>query len=474
MAMTTTIEMKTDTLRTVASGAHSAFIPQLPAEFEIKGPIGQGGMGVVLRARQKSLDRDVAIKVLPRQLSRNRKEAAALLNEARLCARLRHPNIVPVHQVALTRDDSVFVVMELLEGTTLQNHVSHTLAGVRTVTRRRMQSLLTFAFPVLFQLCDALEAAHAASVIHRDVKPANIQIDGEGRVRLMDFGIAILNEPSSAVAGCAGTLAYMAPEQYLSPETVDHRCDIYAVGGIIHFFLTGKPPRPDRTLTSIHTDGTFEPRTFEELASKGIPRSLLGIMTRALAANPEQRYSSIFELRSALEACYARTLTVRPHALWKPTLAAIFCTAAAIAALVYMPRHTGDGSRAAPAMTRAETLLHDIDRHLARPDLTPAQHGLLVGWRNELDTYLDRNNEARAVELGEYALTYIEREELRSLAQTLVSLSEKAGSSKPLHAAIRRYNGRVDRAITDTSVREDIRSLRSEGLALLVSVQNSL
>ncbi len=476
--MAGSISSETTATDSKASGlAGDARVPPLPHDFQVKEIVGKGGMGLVLRAYQRTLDRDVAIKVLSGEYSKKPKDAHELLKEARLCARLRHPNIVQIHQASLAEDGSVFIVMELLRGKTLRQHTERTLSGVRHVSAGRMRSVLSFSFPVLFQLCDALSAAHAGGVVHRDVKPDNIQIDESGRVRLMDFGIAILQKAQGGRIRAAGTPAYMAPEQMQSPKTVDHRCDVYAMGGVIHFLLTGNPPRAGKGVAGVVVEDMIDASLCDDLAAKGVPHALLNAMTRALDANPDNRFQSMEEMREALEAAYSRALTTRPPAriARKAMMAAAVCSLAAVSAVIVVPRLSADrGGSSDPAGARAREQLREVEQQLARADLPEDQRGLFAAWETEIGALLAEGEAQRASEVGDYARHYIEREQLRSLSQALAGLAKKSAIPASLRNDALRYTARVDEALGAGDDYDTLPALRAEGMTLLASLHDAL
>ena len=197
--------------------------------------IGAGGMGAVYKARQKGLDRFVAIKILPEEFARDVKFALRFTREARTLARLNHPNIVSVFEFGNV-GDTYYFLMEYVEGSTLRDVV-----GARQLTAPQ-------ALAIVPHLCDALQYAHDKGVIHRDIKPENILISVDGAVKIADFGLSrILDNESQPLALTAthqvmGTPRYMAPEQMEGAHGVDHRADIYSLGVVIYEMLTGELP----------------------------------------------------------------------------------------------------------------------------------------------------------------------------------------------------------------------------------------
>ena len=222
------------------STAVSSFIPPAPEELARRIPnlevielLGQGGMGVVYKGRQPLLDRYVAIKVVRPDYQTDGEFQERFLREARLLARLRHPYIVSVFDVGKS-DQLYYLVMEFVEGASLRR-----LLEDGSISERN-------ALEFVPQIAEALQHAHEAGVVHRDVKPENVLVDTLGRVRLVDFGLATLFGPNVSRNPdddrVAGTLGYMAPEQFTMPETVDHRADIYSTGVVFYELLAKELP----------------------------------------------------------------------------------------------------------------------------------------------------------------------------------------------------------------------------------------
>ncbi len=253
----------------------NAVLPQ----FEVLKMLGQGGMGAVYLARQLTLDRLVAIKILP-TIEGDSHFAARFGREARALARLSHPHIVTVHDAGKTESGIYYLVMEYVDGTDLR-HV------LRSGSLPPEQALAIV--PVI---CDALIYAHKQGIVHRDIKPENILLDQEGRVKIADFGLAKMMVSSHAedvltmTRQVLGTPYYMAPEQARSGGAVDHRADIYALGVVFYEMLTGELPR-----------GNFPPPS--ERAS--VDRRLDPIVMRSMASDPDQRYQAVSELKTDVE-----------------------------------------------------------------------------------------------------------------------------------------------------------------------------
>ncbi len=271
--------------------------------YRIKEQIGAGGMGVVYRARDQRLDRDVALKVLPPgsladegSRSRFRKEALAL-------SRLSHPNIAVVHDFD-TQEDTDFLVMELIPGMTLEEKlIASTVAE-------------TEALKWVIQLLEGLTAAHEQGVIHCDIKPSNLRVTPDGRIKILDFGLAKLLKHADAVSitmsitqdhGVAGTLAYMSPEQ-LRGSPPDERTDTYAVGCVLYEITTGQRPFPE-TNAPLMIDSILNKTPARPTALKPtIAAGLEYIILKSLDRDPGCRYQSASEMLADLRRLAASTL----------------------------------------------------------------------------------------------------------------------------------------------------------------------
>lgn len=250
------------------------FFPTL----EILEVIGEGGMGVVYRARQRGLDREVALKVLADRVAEVPGFAERFEQEARALARLDHPNIVRVHDAG--RAGGLFyLVMEYVKGETLRERAART------------KSTPEEALGLVRQLSDALQYAHEQGVIHRDVKPENVILDGAGKPKIADFGLAKMaaeeiETPALTMTGQAmGTPLYMAPEQIERPRSVDHRADIYGLGVLLYELWTGELPIGRFELPSDRVDVT---RAHDE------------VVLKALAKDPSKRFASAAAFSAAL------------------------------------------------------------------------------------------------------------------------------------------------------------------------------
>ncbi len=253
--------------------------------FELVARVGLGGFGTVWKARDTELDRTVAVKI-PRKGQLAREEVEQFFREARSAAQLRHPNIVPVHEVG--RDaDTIFIVSDLIRGVSL----SDWLSGATPNSREIAQLMTTIA--------DALHHAHQKGVIHRDLKPPNILLDDHGQPHIMDFGLAKreVGEITMTVDGhILGTPAYMSPEQAAGEgHWTDRRTDIYSLGVILFRMITGELPFRGNAQMQIHQRLTEDPPDPRKL-NRHIPRDLCTISLKCLERDPNRRYPTAKEL----------------------------------------------------------------------------------------------------------------------------------------------------------------------------------
>ncbi len=263
--------------------------------------IGEGGMGVVWKAEDTKLHRHVALKVLPPSMASDPGRRARFEREARAVAALNHPNIVTLHSVE-ELGGVHFITMELVEGQTLSQLVPR--SGLA------LGQLLEIAIP----LADAVSRAHRAGITHRDLKPDNVMIDADGRLRVLDFGLAKLQEPSGLQTGpealtatavteegtILGTVAYMSPEQ-AEGKDVDPRSDVFSLGTILYEMVSGE--RPFKGDTNVSTIGAIlkdHPASVTEI-KPSLPNHLGRIIRRCLAKDPDRRYQTALEVRNELQ-----------------------------------------------------------------------------------------------------------------------------------------------------------------------------
>jgi serine/threonine protein kinase len=260
-------------------GEIAKYFPQL----EVLELLGQGGMGAVYKARQRRLDRLVALKILPPDAGRDPAFAERFTREARALARLSHPHIVSVHDFGET-ESLYYFIMEFVDGANLR----------QVLEANRLQP--DQAIPIVPQICDALQYAHDEGIVHRDIKPENILLDKKGRVKIADFGLAKLlgamphDIRLTGTRQVMGTPHYMAPEQLEKPLAVDHRADIYSLGVVFYEMLTGELPLGRFALPS------------EKVAVDG---RLDEVVLRALEKEPDRRYQRASEMQTDVAAITA-------------------------------------------------------------------------------------------------------------------------------------------------------------------------
>jgi tRNA A-37 threonylcarbamoyl transferase component Bud32 len=243
--------------------------------------IEQGGMGAVYKAVQKSLNRTVAVKLLP-QVHRNKETfAERFKREAHALAQLNHPHIIAVHDFGETPDGQMYYVMEYVSGMDLQHLLKRAPPEPRQILR------------IITQVCEALQFAHEHGIVHRDIKPANILIDERGNVKVADFGLAKVVGPQSvdytATGMTLGTPDYIAPEALDQSKNIDHRADIYSLGVMIYELFTGHVPK-----------GVWEPPSIRSGADKGID----AVVSKAMQNNPEKRYQHVRDMTQVLEKLF--------------------------------------------------------------------------------------------------------------------------------------------------------------------------
>jgi len=275
-------------------------------QYEILGPLGAGSMGEVYRARDSRLNRDVAIKVLPRLVSAEPDRLQRFEIEAKAAAALSHPNILSVFQMG-THDGTPYLVTELLEGKTLAESL------------RRGPLPLRQSIEFAVQIAHGLAAAHAKGIVHRDLKPENLFVAKDGRIKILDFGLAKVTPSKQSPTNLAttitrlgvamGTVGYMSPEQ-VRGQVTDHRTDIFAFGAILYEMVMGQ--RTFQRATEADTVSAIlneEPPPISQL-SPDMPLPLERVIRRCLEKNSEQRFHSASDLAFALEALSDPTWTL--------------------------------------------------------------------------------------------------------------------------------------------------------------------
>jgi eukaryotic-like serine/threonine-protein kinase len=335
--------------------------------YEISGAIGAGGMGEVYRARDSRLGRDVALKVLPHQVTADPDRLARFEREARSSSALNHPNIVTIHDFATAGDDC-YLVMELIRGESLRDLISR-----GPIPQKKL-------FAIAAGIADGLAAAHAAGIIHRDLKPENVMVTNEGTPKILDFGLVKANPDSDAAnsptevrvtsAGVIlGTVTYMSPEQARG-QSVALQSDQFALGLMLYEMATATHPfkraSPYETVTAILHEDTPP-------LGDSFPEPFVWIVERCLAKDPAERYASTIDLAHDLAALRDRVGSGRSRARSTDTpkrkitlaRAALLAAAAALAAVALFAL--------GPAMTQRQPagIVDPIQVHIATPNFEP-------------------------------------------------------------------------------------------------------
>ncbi len=293
-------------------------IGQTLGHYEIIEKLGEGGMGVVYLARDTGLSRTVAIKILPAHATSDPERKRRFVQEAKAASALNHPNIVTIYEIGSDRGVD-FIAMEYLKG--------HTLAELLSRKPLTVKQAIEYAMAV----AEALAAAHAGGIVHRDLKPANIMITDEGRVKVLDFGLAKLTETTTSDEFAAtqtlaavteegtilGTVQYMSPEQAEGGK-IDHRSDIFSFGAVLYEMLAGRRAFHGAKRISILADILHkEPAPIAEIV-EGVPRELEKIIARCLRKDPRRRFQVMDDVRLALEDSADETEKAPPVAQASP------------------------------------------------------------------------------------------------------------------------------------------------------------
>ncbi len=359
-------------------------------QFVLQKFIGGGGMGVVFRALDTTLNREVAVKVLSRDQSTDDEALRRFRNEAQSAARLNHDNIARVHYVGEDRGVH-YIVFEFIEG-----------VNIRDLVEQKGPLPLVEAVSFTYQIAQALAHASQRDVIHRDIKPSNVLITPDGKAKLVDMGLARLNQVAQAdndltASGVTlGTFDYISPEQARDPRSADVRSDLYSLGCSFFYMLTGRPPFPNGTvlqkLLQHQADHPPDPRGVRP----ELPVDVSGILARLLAKNPAQRYQQADELIAALSALgeklgmqlsSPRTIWTAPrprgpiarwrhHLPWVVPLAALFLIVLALDLSGTADRGEDEvvGAAVSPAATRPAPLRDpDADRAKSHGPTTTAE-----------------------------------------------------------------------------------------------------
>jgi hypothetical protein len=270
--------------------------------YTIKTEIGRGGMATVILAYDPRFERDVAIKVLPREFLHDTQFRTRFEREAKTIALLEHPAIVPVYDFG-EEEGQPFIVMRFMSGGSLADHLKKGAIPLHEVIQ------------IFSRLAPALDAAHARGITHRDLKPGNILFDQYGNAFLSDFGIARLAQASSVTltgGNILGTPAYMSPEQVQGDREIDGRSDVYAMGVILYQLLSGNAPYQSTTPARVMMMHILEPVPNIINANPDLPAGIQAVIERAMAKEPEERFQSMSEMANALAATITQPITPAP------------------------------------------------------------------------------------------------------------------------------------------------------------------
>ncbi len=261
-------------------------------DFLLQRMIGAGRMGKVYQAWQQSESRAVAVKFLRKTFLGQPDVVHRFIGEARTIARLRHPSIVGIHGLGRTPAGAYFLVMDLVAGPNLE--------FLRTTRVISTEEAIRWAI----ETCHALEHAHARGIVHCDLKPANLLLDGDGHLQVTDFGLArSLTEHTPWTAEIEGTAPFMAPEQASrSWGPIDIRTDVYGIGAVLYTLLTGRPPWVGRRLPDILADVISTAPVIPPISLRAeLPKPVSDLCRKCLSKSPEDRYTTVHEVRTSLE-----------------------------------------------------------------------------------------------------------------------------------------------------------------------------
>jgi serine/threonine protein kinase len=305
------------------------------SHYKILEHLGGGGMGVVYKAQDTKLDRPVALKFLPPELTRDIEAKQRFIREARAASALDHQNICVVHDIGETDDGQIFIVMGFYEGETLKKTIEHGSLKIEE------------AVEIAMQIAQGLAKAHEHDIVHRDIKPANIMVTSDGVAKIVDFGLAKLTGRTllTKAGSTLGTAAYMSPEQARG-EAADLRTDLWSLGVTFYEMLTGhRPFESDYEQALVYSILNEDPKPMRDLRSE-VPEALEKICRRAMAKEPGERYQSAAELIADLQSFKTgtelsqrtRKVPVRKRRMFYAGAAAIVGIAA-IVAIFYSPSH---------------------------------------------------------------------------------------------------------------------------------------
>lgn len=289
-------------------------IPEQVGRYKILGTLGTGGLGLVLRAMDERLNRQVAVKVLRRRHLHKAEMRAQFLREGIVTAQLEHPGVIPIYETGVSVEDLPFFAMRILKGSTLSSLLSEKILSSQTMSHASISSTILKAFEVT---CDTIAYAHTQQIIHHDVKPDNIMTHSFGTVKVLDWGFATTPKNRTAsLKRIYGTPAYMAREQARGQVNTDGRCDIFSLGAILCEILTGAPPYRGETQHEIYLkarigsigDAYQRLDTLTSDTTQCPSKPLVDITRRCLNPDPNQRPSCATDLADATRVAMATYL----------------------------------------------------------------------------------------------------------------------------------------------------------------------
>lgn len=282
-------------------------LAQLKQAYEIQRELGRGGMGIVFQAKDRRLERYVALKILNltegKDSAQGKRIVERFLKEAKAIARLNHPHIVTLYDIGEC-NGRYFLVLEYVDGLSLE-----------ALQQRQGNLSPEQLVPLALQLCDALDYAHRQGIVHRDIKPANVLLNQEGQLKLMDFGIAQIEQDvgkQTQAGELLGSVLYMSPEQLSDASQVDARSDIYSLGMTLYELLSGHLPFNGSNIGEVIRKVLMsEAPNFSSLGIE-VPAPLADIIYRALLKDPQKRFASALEMKQALLRLGPQTVQMNP------------------------------------------------------------------------------------------------------------------------------------------------------------------
>jgi serine/threonine protein kinase len=289
--MTSSPNPKNENIKSQTSSKGLKLIGETIGNFRITEELGKGGMGVVYKAYDKVLDRNIALKVLPAYLAEDEDFVKRFIREARIAAKLEHPNIVQIYSVNKA-NDLWYIAMQFIRGKTISEYQN-----------AKCRFSIHDTLMIIRAVASALSIAHKLGIVHRDIKPSNIMIDDEGQVKVLDFGLARARVARNKITQTGlylGTPEYSSPEQCES-SIVDERADIYSLGIVLYELLSGRVPHTADTPLALFKKIVEEkPMPLNEM-NPTLPQSIVGLVNKMIAKDKEKRYQSAFEVATRID-----------------------------------------------------------------------------------------------------------------------------------------------------------------------------